>query len=226
MFTFPITLFAGKIADLQFLQAETPKSTTASSYTFSSVNIGTAAADRIVLVCISALSSIDDRSLTGITIGGSAATLHANATSQVAGASSVTATVAGLLVPSGASTTVVPTFSNTMLGCCCHVYVLTRYLSSTPTDTATAASNASAASVSTTIDITGAGALLMCGGTSAAVASVALTGVTEDAETNSTAPGARLASGHEDGLATQSGRTLTVTPATNNNLALAGAVWR
>lgn len=223
---FPGGVLRARAANLTFLQSETPKSTTASSYTFTSANIGTATPDRVVVVGVSGLSSIDDRTLSSVTIGGNAASLDANAASHIGGGSSVVACVASLLVTSGTSADIVVAFSNTMLGCCCHVYTLTDYQSATPSDTEAAVSNASAASVSGTINVTGPGALLMCGSTSASVTGLTLGGTTEDAETNSTAPGSRLASGMSEGLGTESSRSLTVTPTSNNNLALAAAVWR
>lgn len=225
MFTFPITLFAtSNTATLTFLQSETVQIASQSSYTFTVANIGPAASDRYVVVCISSEASTDGRTLSSVTIGGNAATLHANAASNIVASTTVIAAIAGLLVTSGTTATVVANFSGNMAICYCHVYTLTFDLSSTPTATKTKASNAATTSLSDTINVPENGALLVTSCCATSTGSYTMTGVAEDADLNS--GNVPSCVGSQDQLSAETGRAYSVTISANTpNMAMAAVVW-
>lgn len=104
------------------------------SYTFTNANIGVAAADRIVLVAITARgASVGNYSVTSLTIGGNAATVDGT-TNAVNGREA--ATFAYLLVPAGTTATIVVNFSGTMDVCALHIYNINGQASNTPVGSA------------------------------------------------------------------------------------------
>ena len=158
----PSFVFIGGNAALTFLQSEATQVATQTVYTFTDANIGPAAADRYVVVCITGSAGTSGRSLSSVSIGGSAATLDANAASSVPASTTSIAAIARRLVAAGTTATVVATFSADMLIGYCHVYTLTHALSATPNDTQTTVSGpGTATSLSDTIDVLQGGALLV-----------------------------------------------------------------
>lgn len=99
-------------AEVSFLQAAASTADT-NSYTFSAQNLGTAAADRYIIVGPTARKATGSTTITGITVGGIAATItrqrtHSASNVNVAG-------IALALVPTGTSGDVVVTFGATMV---------------------------------------------------------------------------------------------------------------
>ena len=165
MLTFPVSHWGGTGPVITFLQGETPISAATTTYTFNSVNIGAAAADRYVLVCIGSFVSATGRTLSGVTIGGSAANIHCNIRSEIGASSDMFAIIAGLLVTSGTTTTVVATFSGNMTSTFCQVFTMRGAATPTsPYSAGTSGSNASVASVATSVNVPQGGALLATGG--------------------------------------------------------------
>jgi hypothetical protein len=133
--------------------AATTSGADASSYTFTSADIGTADADRTVVVAVASRKSGATTTITGVTVGGVSATELV----QVSNFATNTC-VAGLYainVASGTSADIVVTFADPMLRCGIGVYRCTG-ISTTPNDTATSAT--SGASVN--VDVTAGGAAI------------------------------------------------------------------
>ena len=104
------------------------------SYTFTNANIGVAAADRIVLVGITARgASVGNYSFTSLTIGGNAATV--DGTTNASNGQEVS-TFAYLLVPAGTTANIVVNFSGTMDVCALHIYNINGQASNTPVGSA------------------------------------------------------------------------------------------
>ena len=104
------------------------------SYTFTNANIGVAAADRIVLVAITARDAgAGVAAVTSCTIGGNAATVDST-TNAVNGREA--ATFAYLLVPAGTTATIVVKFNTTMDVCALHIYNINGQASNTPVGSA------------------------------------------------------------------------------------------
>lgn len=109
----------------------------ASTYTFTSRNIGPAAADRVVLVFFAGGRTSGDYSITGFTIGGVAATPRYASTQN----DGTKVFLYSLLVPGGTSATVVVTTSTALARASISIYAAVGLLSETPTDTAEALGN-------------------------------------------------------------------------------------
>lgn len=129
-----------------------------SVYTFPFTNIGTSSSDRLVIVAVTG-GDVDARhNLTGVTIGGVSATIHATPADPNTGDNWISSGIASLLVTAGTSKTVEVTWDASIDGCSIAVYTLKNYQSATPIDTYADASVTSATSISATIDVAGGGA--------------------------------------------------------------------
>lgn len=129
--TFQVTpVAAGGV--LTFLQS-TSSATDASEYTFSSQNLGDAAADRYIIVAVGSRDSgTTSQSISSVTVGGVSATIVVQQRN-----SATNTDVAGLAiaaVPNGTTGDVIVTFSETMLRCSIALYRATGLSSATPTD--------------------------------------------------------------------------------------------
>jgi hypothetical protein len=104
---------ANAIVDLSFLQA-TSDATDLTTYTFASQNLGTAAADRVIIVTM-ATRKAGTAALTfdSVTIGGVSATI--NIQRQYAPANTSVAAIASAVVPTGTTGDIVITMSATVL---------------------------------------------------------------------------------------------------------------
>jgi hypothetical protein len=119
---------------IAFLQSA-ESGTDASSYTFSTQNIGVAATDRHIIVATIARGA--SQTLTGVTIGGVTATSVANNSND--------GSIAALFiaaVPTGTTGDIVLTFSGTMIRAADGAYRATGLGSATPTDTGVSSANA------------------------------------------------------------------------------------
>lgn len=211
-----------------FLQKETTNGTTQSTYTFTNANIGTAASDRYVVAVIGAsLTSVSGRTLNSVTIGGNAATIHANAAHSVAASSCHIVGIAGLLVTSGTTATIAATFSNTMARCFCFVYRLDGLASTTPTATATEGENDGGGdtTIADTINIPWDGILVAGVIMGTTTGSLSFSGVTEDSEENSSNILAGVASNQS--MSAETNRAYSATTTANQPAkAMAAAAWR
>lgn len=123
----------------EFLQAAS-SSTDTDTYTFSSQNLGTAAADRYIFVGVTSRSSGTTNTINSVTVGGVTAT-------QVELQRTVTTVVnmAGLYiaaVPTGTTGDVVVTFNATTLRCGIGMWGATGLASATATDSDVSSANA------------------------------------------------------------------------------------
>ncbi len=114
---------------------QTLSNLTSSSYTFSGQAIGSASPDRLVIVAVTTAGPAGDSDVTGITIGGNPATIHAQGWNG-GGNHYQVATIASLLVPVGANADIVVNTSGTTWSCSLMVYTATNLNSTTPTGTA------------------------------------------------------------------------------------------
>ncbi len=221
----------GKIADLVFQQAETTQSSAGTlTWTFTNANIGTAAADRYVIACIGlsvTAPATGSCVLSTVSIGGTNGTIHANANNSVDTSYALISGIAGRLVTSGTTATIVVTTTGpNMTRCFCRIYTMTRARSTTPTDTQTATAN-NASSVSDTINVPTAGALLVQCIASTMTGSHTMAGVTENSDINS--GNVVSSTGHLDPLGANAAYAYSVTEAGSSNTpewAMAGAVWQ
>lgn len=120
------------MADYAFLQAATPDTTDTDTYTFSSQNLGTAAADRYIIVAAAGRTVSTDLNISSITVGGVTATVVQSAQSAV-GDNDLTIAIAA--VPTGTTGDVVVTYNTTSLRCQICLWRATGLASATPTDT-------------------------------------------------------------------------------------------
>lgn len=120
-------------------------------YTFNSVNIGTATADRLVVVMVSGSTDSPTRTISSVSIDGTNGTVHAASTQGPTG-------VASRVVSSGTSISVVVTFSGGVFRCWISVFTIKNYRSATPV---TSVSNGTTGtSDSWTVDIPAGGVAL------------------------------------------------------------------
>lgn len=225
MFTFPTTFFGGSQATLTFLQASSPISATQASYTFSSVNLGTASADRYVLAVLACFVSTTGRSLTSATIGGSTATLHANFVSEIPTTADIVLTVAGLLVTAGTSANIVANYSGNMTSCLLATYMLTKWQSITPFGSGTHAANTTVASIATTLNNPQNGCQLVAV-TEDFSDTITPSGFTSDNQTT-VASFAGLLVGHNNTVNAETARSVSGSHGgSNRNMSIAALSWQ
>lgn len=97
--------------------------TDTNSYSFAGQNIGTAAADRLVVVCAIGNIVTTAATCTGVTIGGNAATLYGTQVTDTPRRPKIA--WAGLNVAAGTTATIVTNWSNTMEEGIIHVWAVT-----------------------------------------------------------------------------------------------------
>jgi hypothetical protein len=183
-----------------------------SSYTFSNVSIGTASADRIVVVGGGGPNSAAGSLVSSITIGGNTATVHTQASASQSW-------LASLLVPTGTTATIVVNYGNTKLNCTIFVWTITRAKSTTPNSASTAETTTSAS-----INLNGQAGAVGCAVVfSPAGGTYTWTGLTENADLD--AEGRRISSA--SGSIVLPTNTITATNSTTGqNTFLSGASWR
>lgn len=173
--------------------------TDAASYTFSSKSIGTAAADRYVLVSVFARGG--DTFTFSMTIGGSSATEELTVLNS--GSAFNRGSLFKLLVTSGTTADVVVTTSASVFRCGIDVYTLTG------SDGALSDSFTSTADDGTgTIDCPANGSIVAGGGCGSNV-TCAWTGLTEDDDQQIAGETSRISSASDDFASAQSGLTVT-----------------
>ncbi len=108
----------------------------ANSYTFAGQSIGSASSDRLVIVTI--LTAGSDSNVTSVTIGGNPATIHAQGN---ASGNWQNATIASLVVPTGANADIVVNTNAVARLCNIAVYTANNLNSTTPTGTSASVGN-------------------------------------------------------------------------------------
>lgn len=143
-----------------FLQG-TPDTANATTYTFSAQNLGTADADRYIIVCASGRSNATGRTISTITIGGVSATIVCSATRDDGGINSIAIAIAIAAVPTGTTGDIVVTYSGSMLRSAIQAYRAVDINSATPTDTVTSNTGTTATSAGA-LDVAAGGFAIGC----------------------------------------------------------------
>jgi hypothetical protein len=194
----------------------------AAAYTFSSLSFGAADSNRVLIVSIGARRATDT-SISSVTIGGVTAT--AIVTAENTGSGSDFAAIFAANVPTGTTGDVVVTFADACIRCVIGLHSTTDTGGSvTAHDTSTDLTT----TPSTTIDVEEGGAVVACSwaSLSAGSAAVSWTGVTEDYDTQPETASNGVSGGHDDELASETGRTITASQSgTVARAALAVASW-
>lgn len=187
---------------LTFLQSANSTADT-NAYTFSAQNLGTASADRYIIVSAFGRKAGASTTISSITIGGVSATIVKQVTNNVTNTD-----VAGLAiaaVPTGATGDVVVTFGASMVRAAIGLWSATGLVSATPTDTGSSTANAPTYD----LDVNANGFAIGAGAT-AANTTASWTELTEDFD--AVVESALCYSGASKAYATtQTNKTMTVT---------------
>lgn len=185
--------------------------TNKSSYSLASVAIGTAAADRIVFVLVTwASGNATPVTISSATIGGVAATIHAQVTAVATDA--IGSAILSAAVPTGTTATIAITLSGSGGSIDVGVLAVTGLSSQTPHASATATTSAGACSNS--VNVPAGGFVLACANFNDELSGVTWVGATERYdETNTDGVAERVTGASEASLAVQTGRTVSATSA-------------
>lgn len=196
-------------AEISF-EAAAAINSTLTVYTFVGVNIGAAHPSRRVIVAAEVPGPFGG-TITSVTINGVATTSHVQASAGTGIANDTIVDISSLKVPSGTTATIVVTVSGASSACEIGVHRLINESMAAPY--ATMSDNALAGAVlSGTINIPDRGVLVAGALFLSATAGNSWTGVTEDYDQTPTA-NFQATGASDDALATQVGRTVTVTNA-------------
>lgn len=188
-----------------FLQAAS-SSSDATTYTFSSQNIGTAAGDRHI-VCFSASRGVGTLAVNSVTIGGVSATQAAE-NDRTSGGVTNSASLDIAAVPTGTTGDVVVTYSGGMLRAGISLWRLDDLASATPHDFDGSSANAPTCA----LDIPDDGCAIGGAITAQDTASTSWSGLTENHDTLVLDSGNIVFSGASDDFASaETGRTITAT---------------
>ena len=124
------------------------------SSTYTNVNIGTPSSDRLVVICISGVTSGLNGAFSSITINGTAVTKHTGFDVSAAGG----AAIGSLVVPTGTTATIVVNLTGTVSffrNGGFSIYTIKNYNSATPTDAESTVASATSRSVTTTTTVGG-----------------------------------------------------------------------
>ena len=190
--------------------------TSATTYTFTGCDIGTAVAGRVVVVAVEThtLDNKLNRTLSSGTIGGAAAGVRVTAGTTAYG----TASIMSLVVAAGATATITVTMNGATDGCAIHVYALYGAASATPTDTASATDSSA-----TTIDIPAGGVCIGCAYNRTQGVTWTLTSIVEDAHADFDV--AAYCTGSVESLIAQTGASVRLLPSTILTTRQAFAAW-
>lgn len=185
-----------------------------------SVNIGTAASDCLVVVCVQHVrSSPGGRSISAVTIAGSAATINAQVANNVT--SGAGAGIASRIVTTGGSISISWTLSGAVTDQYADVYTVTGLSSATPFATGTANGN----NPSATVNYSAGGVAIgtMVGGDGGAPATCTWTGLnTTDSNTGSTG---HWSSAHSTGVPAETAHSVSVASSASNEVVVL-ATWQ
>jgi len=106
--------------NINFIQSRT-SATSLSSYTFSSVSIGTASLERVVVIGVTGFAE-SNQTVDSVTVNGSSATKLANSLGNNNYPTSMYASIWVLPVGTGSTASIEVNFSNTFLCCSIHVF--------------------------------------------------------------------------------------------------------
>lgn len=179
----PILGLLGSVIPAKAVYVSTAHQGAATNYTYTAQGIGTAAANRYVIVCASSANSAAARSVSSLTIQGISATklVEAQGSSATSGLDSIWIAA----VPTGTTGDVVVNYSGAMIQSEIFVYSVTGLLSTTPVATYTDSSAASGTRTFSSVNEPANGFTIGLAGIRSTGADQVMTwsGLTEDAET-------------------------------------------
>lgn len=199
----------------------------ASSYTFTNTAIGVADATRYVVVCVAVGSGLlFNRPISGVTIGGSAATIHRQDGDPTIGVAR--SGIVGLAVSGGTTATIVVSVSGgTASNCAISTYALYNLRSTTPFAT-NGADDPLASSVATTLNIPSRGiglaavtSVLGSGGADP----VTMSGLTADVDVSNGGE-ARVTAASLERMAAETARPISASGSADTRWAISVASWQ
>ena len=217
-------------ATVEYVATQTAANTSSTSFTFSGCNIGSAAVGRRVFAAIGFYSGTN-RTVTSVTIGGVAATIHAQIQGDIASSSAVhTVVLASVPLDAGTTADIVVTMSGSSSAQikACATYKVTGLQSDTAIDTDTQDRSANAGAWSGTIDVDEDGVLIaatFCLSSSTSTTYDYTAGVDDDASTTISS-NYKFAVGSLEVTADETGRTVTINGSTQFRGARAMASFR
>lgn len=208
---------------LEYIGTSSANTSGDTTHTHSSVSIGEASDDRLVVVVAHATrQSTDNPNLTGVTIGGVSATIVRN--QKTATSSSSYCSISSLLVTSGTTADIALVFDDNMTRSRLGIYVLRGLNSTTAYDNA-GYSNTSSGTVSTAdIDVQEKG-IIIAGMTLFISSSFTWSGVTEDYD-QVIVSGSHTGGANLSDATAEINRTITCTSGSNDRRCMAVASWR
>jgi hypothetical protein len=221
VFTFPVTLFAGRAATrIVGGSGSAGNFSGQSSWSLGTLSIGTADASRYVVVVVGAISgTLGATTISGVTIGGNAATIHRQQ-NGLAGTINAIAAIAGLAVASGTTAAIAVTTPSQVTNVVAAVYALYDLTSNTPNTTG--AGGIESTSVSCTANVL-AGAVQIAVGVGNASETQSWSGATKDSQATVLGATASWASGQGATAATP--RTFTCSGSSSVPRAICAATW-
>jgi len=208
---------------LTYIGSTTFAGTTA-TVTLSSVNIGTASSDRLVVVfCSIRRASVPARTISSVAINSTTATTVVSGSQN--GTRGVACGIYTLLVTSGTTATIDVTASGTYSDGVISVYTLTGLSSNTAFHSASNG-NTTKSALSMSLNVPSAGIVIGgWGGCDGSNAGVTWTNIaTEDVD--SVVGGLNWSTASETGMSSQTGRSITVTPAGRATNFIVSASWQ
>lgn len=201
-------------ASVTFLQ-KAGTGTNATAYTFSSQSLGTADADRYIIVGIVSRDTGQSTTLDSVTIGGVSATIVVNHRNLDGGGNTSFAAIAVANVPTGTTGDVVVTFSQETLRCGIGMW-RTVGIDTTPTDTG----GSSADDPTTSLDVSAGGIAVGIAMASNGTSTTTWAGLTEDWDDSTDVESTTYTGASDDFATIQSGLTVTAnltTPEAGNS---------
>ncbi len=230
MFTFPITLFGGTATATRVFEGVTAGTASGTNFTFSSVTFGAAEGTSLVVVVAYVWSTGNDVAIQGTsTIDGSAGTIHVQAQGKDPVGTRTATTGILSRATTNTSGTIVINCSASNQGAAIAVYRLNNLTSATPDATASAISAVSGTAtspISTTINITANGLLLLAANVVDAAPS-SVTGATQDGSTTTYPTSTNIGrawAGSEQQMVSESNRPVSATNGAHT-ASLVAATW-
>lgn len=187
---------------------------TSSTQTYSSVPIGTAVDDRLVLVAISATSASDNLAVSSATIAGISATIYESAVYSNSGSTMLT--IIGAIIPTGTTATVVANFNFSLASVSgCAAFCVSQYKSVNALDTAQNSTNGSLITV-TGLDLEIGGIVIAAGASRADTSSLTIDKYAQSL--NADVGTSRLAVAYKELTQNEIGSSFSVSSASSNRI--------
>lgn len=215
-------IIGGRIASAELVATPAGQVAAQASYTFTSVALGAEKASRYIVVCVHIGSGLLlNRPISGVTIGGVAATVHRQDVSPVN--FSTRSGIAGLAVPTGASANIVVSLSGgNAISCAISVYALYDLDSTTPF-AVNGSGTQTGTSVATTLNIPSRGIAIAAITSRSPGSNVTVSGLTEDVDVANGAD-ARVTAASLERMSAETARAVSASGA-NTGWGLSAASW-